>query len=94
VDHCQSAGPTAEHHRGQHLGEGRRPPGSRFFADRGQSMAGHRVGFPGHCQFLPCLESVPVDGERGTGLGMKEDMNTTVMGVFGAVIYLLHNLFR
>lgn len=38
-------------------------------------MAGHRVGFPGHFQFLPCLESVPVDCERGA---MREliDANT------------------
>ena len=58
------------HHRGQHLGEGpyRRPPGPRFFADRGHAMVGHRVGFLGHCQFLPCLESVPVDCERSAGI--------------------------
>ena len=69
IDHCHPAGPAAGHHRGQHIGECpyRRPPGPRFFVDRGHSMAGHRVGLLGHCQFLPCLESVPVDCERCIG---------------------------
>ena len=31
-------------------------------------MAGHRVGFLCHCQFLLCLESVPVDCERAAGI--------------------------
>ena len=35
-------------------------------------MAGYRFGFLGHCEFLPCLESFEVDGERGAGLGMIE----------------------
>ena len=59
---------------------------AQFFADRDHSMAGHRVSFLGHCEFLPCLESVPVEGERGAAIWMTEDMNTTVMGVFGACI--------
>ena len=42
--------------------------GIRFFTDRGHSMAGHHVGLPGHCEFLPCLESVPVEWERGADI--------------------------
>ena len=70
LDHCHPAGPVAGHYRGQHLGECpyRRPPRYRFFTDKGHSMAGHRVGLLGHCQFLLCLESVPVDCERGAGI--------------------------
>jgi len=68
LDHCQSAGPAAGHDRGQHP---RRvlmdAPLYPAFSLTGV-MAGHRVGFPGHCEFLPCLESVPVDGERGAGI--------------------------
>ena len=70
LDHCLPADPAAGHYRGNHLGEGpyRRPPESGFFADLGHAMAGHRVDFLGHCQFLPCLESFEVDGERGAGI--------------------------
>lgn len=69
-----SAGPAAEYHQGQHLEDGpyRRPRGIWFFADMDHSMAGHRVGFLSHCQFLPSLESVPVDGERCAGKLMRE----------------------
>jgi hypothetical protein len=53
---------------GQHLGKG--PYGRPL--EFGFSLTGVILwlagGFPGHCQFLPCLESVPVDCERGAGL--------------------------
>jgi ABC-type dipeptide/oligopeptide/nickel transport system permease component len=39
-----------------------------FSLTGGHSMASHRVGILGHCEFLPCLESVPVDGERDAGI--------------------------
>ena len=45
---------TPHAHDAQHSPEctHRHPPGFRFLTDRGHSMACHRVGFFGHCQFL------------------------------------------